>query len=140
MGPRETSSKMVVVVFGSSLIEGRNTPFCRVQPPSASTLQASLCMSIAYDCWRLSVSGVFVGVWIDGIWNGHFLDSDSLLSEAEICGKIPEFQHSPMVVVVVGPSLMYSCSVQWCMSLQTQDPKIFKKSRKGLPRPSGPEY
>ena len=52
-------------------------------------------MSIAYDCWRLSVSGVSVGVWIDGVWNGHFLDSDSLLSEAELRGKIPEFQHSP---------------------------------------------
>ena len=31
-----------------------------------------------------------VGVWIGGVWNGHFPESEKYFSEAEICRKIPE--------------------------------------------------
>ena len=32
-----------------------------------------------------------VGVWIGGVWNGHFPESEKYFSEAEISGKILEF-------------------------------------------------
>ena len=31
-----------------------------------------------------------VGVWIGGLWNDHFPESEKYLSEAEISWKIPE--------------------------------------------------
>ena len=31
-----------------------------------------------------------MGVWIGGVWNGHFPESEKYFSEAEICRKIPE--------------------------------------------------
>ena len=31
-----------------------------------------------------------VGVWIGGVWNGHFPESEKYYSEAEISRKIPE--------------------------------------------------
>ena len=31
-----------------------------------------------------------VGVWIGGVWNGHFPESEKYFSEAEISRKIPE--------------------------------------------------
>ena len=31
-----------------------------------------------------------MGVWIGGVWNGHFPESEKYVSEPEICRKIPE--------------------------------------------------
>ena len=32
-----------------------------------------------------------VGVWIGGVWNDHFPESEKYFSEAEFSRKIPEF-------------------------------------------------
>ena len=34
-------------------------------------------------------SAGLVGVWIGGVWNGHFQESGKYLSEAEVCRKMP---------------------------------------------------
>ena len=34
-----------------------------------------------------------MGVWIGGVWNGHFPESEKYFSEAEISMKIPEIPH-----------------------------------------------
>ena len=37
------------------------------------------------------ISLYLVGVWICGVWNGHFPESENYFSEAEISRKTPEF-------------------------------------------------
>ena len=39
---------------------------------------------------NLTVGRHLVGVWIGGVWNGHFPESEKYFSEAEFCRKIPE--------------------------------------------------
>ena len=34
------------------------------------------------------------GVWIEGVWNGHFPESEKYFSEAEFSRKIPEIPQS----------------------------------------------
>ena len=38
----------------------------------------------------MSVGRHLVGVWIGGVWNRHFPESEKYFSEAEICREIPE--------------------------------------------------
>ena len=41
--------------------------------------------------WNVFVSRHLVGVWIGGVWNGHFPESEKYFSGAEISRKILEF-------------------------------------------------
>ena len=42
-----------------------------------------------FSCAR-SIGRRLVGVWIGGVWNGHFPESEKIFSEAEISRKILE--------------------------------------------------
>ena len=51
-----------------------------------SPLHPLVSISISQTCLRH-----LVGVWIGGVWNGHFPESEKYFSEAEISRKILEF-------------------------------------------------
>ena len=47
-------------------------------------------MKLASYCRRRKEFGRhLVGVWIGGVWNGHFPESEKYFSEAEISRKMP---------------------------------------------------
>ena len=48
------------------------------------------------------------GVWIGGVWNGHFPDSEKYFSEAEFPRKIPEILQKAILAKFQAPKFKYS--------------------------------
>ena len=46
-----------------------------------------------------------VGVWIGGVWNGHFPESEKYFSEAEFSRKIPEIPQKERFCQISGSEI-----------------------------------
>ena len=68
--------------------EALNRP---LQRPSRTPLRGTVRVKIITGSLVL-FGRHLVGVWIGGVWNGHFPESERYFSEAEISSKIPEIR------------------------------------------------
>ena len=48
-----------------------------------------MCTVTSLDFYDSLIGRHLVGIWIGGVWNGHFPESEKYFSEAEFCRKIP---------------------------------------------------